>query len=75
ALAAADVGISMGGGTEIAIEPQSQRPPATTAQKPETKPSTPTAPNSPGPPTEGGTTSRLLEIKRRREQDGEGKKE
>jgi hypothetical protein len=59
----------------MATRPQSQRPPATTAQKPETKPSTPTAPNSPGPPTEGGTTSRLLEIKRRREQDGEGKKE
>ena len=62
-------------GKPMATRQQSPRPPATTSQKPETKPSIPTAPSSQGPPVEGGTTSRLLEIKRRREQDGEGKKE
>ena len=62
-------------GRPMATRQQSQRPPASTSQKPETKPSTPPAPSSSGPPVDGGTTSRLLEIKRRRDQDGEGKKE
>jgi len=59
----------------MATRQQPQRPTAATGQKPEIKPSIPTAPPPPGSPAEGGTTSRLLEIKRKREQDGDGKKE
>ena len=61
-------------GRPMATRQQPPRPPAATGQKPETKPQSPNTPSSP-PPADGGTTSRLLAIKRKREQEGEGKGE
>ncbi|HRA88155.1 MAG TPA: hypothetical protein PK992_08800, partial [Planctomycetaceae bacterium] len=62
-------------GRPMATRQQPPRPPAAvTGQKPETKPQSPNTPSSP-PPADGGTTSRLLAIKRKREQEGEGKSE
>ncbi len=61
-------------GRPMATRQQPPRPPQSTGQKPETKPQTQSTPSSP-PPADGGTTSRLLAIKRKREQEGEGKNE
>ena len=51
-----------------------QQPPRAPSTKDSNTESKSSAPSAPPPPADGGTTSRLLEIKRRREQDGEGKK-
>ena len=58
-------------GRPMATRQTPQRPPTVTTATTETKPSQPSAPPASG---DGGTTSRLLAMKKKREQDGEEKK-
>ena len=61
-------------GPPMATRPQPQRPTTQAAQNQDNKPLSPGPPSSQPPSIDGGTTSRLLDMKRKREQDG-GKKE